>query len=900
MSTSTTAAAGQPAIKREDSPEPEPPPYKMPAAPEAPITTAPAQVADPKDPEGFLRRCAGYNRKKKDVRCSAVIGKNSHQTKNTRPTYLPTCHAHRDQLSFAGWCQFQQDDGETCGTLFRWAPPNPQLCDEHLGHPNTPCYFMRLPLELRHEIYRYLLPSKPIGSSTSPLHVTEEEQPPTWVHMPQHQSGPVLVLQPTHDSVRRHSMNAVTRAPMGTVFPMPLMNLLLVSRQMKAEVKDLLYDTVPFTIDVRKDGTYMCGRRLLEPRRADGSSHFGGNDADTAKAKFLSTFDWAAVKNYNVDILVENWQDEASHGHSAFQWDEEVEIYDIRDYVGVVVSGILAKSRYLCKLNVRLGLSKFAWESDVLLANFKAIFGPFERLRNVNQPRFRGIYEGTPQYNNIITLPLHPPPPPSPLSRVGPRHLSRVGALCSVPQLPTTNPLRVADDQAFEDYRLEWERSISLKSSISLVRKPAIRTMFTEFKEFYTKLSTITPEVTARTGKHAFLHRARVAREQENVTAFRLLRNELIEYWYTYLEQVERRKEDMDARLSRMLDADTYPGPQDETPGSRRGSGSTSAPSSSVQSPVILDKDTMDKEGIPMQGNVLNESHEIRAWKQQKRLQFLYERTQRQAQMTAQRQQQQQQALAMQAHQAALQNANPQGQGNLPSPPPHVHFQQAQQALALNPQPPYRPVPASPSAISPAARLQSSVQAQQQYARRLAARSPFVPTVAQPQNIAMPVMPQRQQQMLQQQQQQQQQQSFGALRFQRALATSPIAPAPSLPSASILSLSPHQSDSEASPSSWPFDAPWQPDAAEQPESRAVGGLPTPESLSRGHKRYSLETDGVEEVGLKKRRVNSATVEVNENGDEVMVIDDDYVWRGWEGEQGLGEGKGKGKAVWVEG
>ncbi|KAF1958715.1 hypothetical protein CC80DRAFT_407716, partial [Byssothecium circinans] len=494
-------------IKIEDSPEPVLP-VSLP-----PSNAAPSSPMDPKDPEGFLRRCSGIN-KKKGVRCGAVIGRNSHHTKKSHPTYLPTCYAHKDQQSYAGWCQFMQADGGRCGRLFRWTPPYFELCSEHQGHPNTPCYFTALPLELRLEVFRYLLPAKPIGSSTSLLHVEnpddEEESPGC--------------------------------------------------RQICVEVKDLLYSTVPFTIDVRKDGTFLCGRRLLEPRRADGSSHFITNEVDGMKSKFLNTFDFAAVKNYSVDILVENWGEDASRAYRHVPWDEEVEIYDIRDYVGVVVSGILAKSRNLCKLNVRLGLSKFTWNEEQLLENVKTIVGPFERLRNVRQPRLRGVYDSTPNTNFMISLPLPSQPPPG-LFRV---HLDQPATrqstpLCSVPQLPTQAPLKISTEAAFAQYRSDWVRWITSTSSTSLTHKPPIRTMFTEFKEFYTKLSAIIPLVTERAGRHAFLHRARVAREQEDIERFRLLRNELIQYWYAYLEQEDRRRDDLNRRLSKMLDVDVYP-----------------------------------------------------------------------------------------------------------------------------------------------------------------------------------------------------------------------------------------------------------------------------------------------------------------------------------------------------
>jgi hypothetical protein len=110
-------------IKIEDSPEPTLPPAS-PAVTivadnspnEASTTQTSSTVAvDPRDPEGFLRRCSGYNKKTK-VRCGQPIGKNS-AAKNQHPTFLPTCKNHRDQQSFAGWCQLIEN-GERCGRLY--------------------------------------------------------------------------------------------------------------------------------------------------------------------------------------------------------------------------------------------------------------------------------------------------------------------------------------------------------------------------------------------------------------------------------------------------------------------------------------------------------------------------------------------------------------------------------------------------------------------------------------------------------------------------------------------------------------------------------------------------------------------------------------------------------------
>lgn len=378
----------------------------------------------------------------------------------------------------------------------------------------------------------------------------------------------------------------------------------------------------------------MCGRRLLEPRRADGSSHFVATEVDNLKNRFLNTFDWAHVKNYNVDILVEKWEDSQAVSRAPGFWDEEVEIYDIRDYVGVVVSGILGKSRNLCKLNVRIGLSKFSWSEKELLDNVKTIVGPFERLRNVRQPRLRGIYDSTPHTNFMISLPL---PVQARAARAGPEVYAKLPTpLCSVPQLPAQAPLKVATDPCFADFRSEWERWLSSTASSSVIHKPPIRAMFTQFKEFYSKLSCINPTVMQKTGRKAFLHRARVAREKEDVVAFRELRNELIEYWYSYWELEEQKKADIERKLSKMLDVDVYPSTM-----------SNSFTQMSLQPPLPTNVPAM----MPQAGSIFNPDtkHDVQ--------------------------------LPPPQHQ------HPQTLDSSPSPPA-LHQHQIQQTMALNPRPP--------------------------------------------------------------------------------------------------------------------------------------------------------------------------------------------------------------------
>lgn len=330
-----TMAAATTTTKAQNSAQPHLPSIGIAPPPMEP----PLPPLNSQDPEKYLKRCSGYC-KKTNLRCSASIGKKAQ--KDTRPTYLPTCALHRDQQSLAGWCQFTSSDGRRCARLFRWNPPHFELCNDHQGHPSTPCYFLKqLPLELRHEVYRYLIPTEPIDSSTAAVHDRSSQEPD------QRASRLPVLSYPSPMRATR-----VLRSK----FPMRLLDLLSVSRQVHDEVKDRLFSTVTFKIDIRKDGTFMCGRRLLEPKRADGSSHFLFDEADHAKRKFLKCFDWASAKNYAVDILLENCpianpQHVPSTANMTMRsrWDEEVEIYDIR---GQSIVPCCSAASYISRLHL--------------------------------------------------------------------------------------------------------------------------------------------------------------------------------------------------------------------------------------------------------------------------------------------------------------------------------------------------------------------------------------------------------------------------------------------------------------------------------------------------------------------------------------------------------------------
>jgi hypothetical protein len=258
----------------------------------------------------------------------------------------------------------------------------------------------------------------------------------------------------------------------------------------------------------------------------------------------------------------------------------------------VVVSGILAKSKNLCKLQVRVCLADFQWEQDQILANARLLVSPFERLRNVRQASLGGVFEGKPDNNSMYSV-----------ARGGVNIVdAQPGsyAICSVPSIPINNLVLAPGIPPLNTYAAHWRRWISATGSTPMTEDPQIRRMFTEFKDFYTHLSGIVREVTYRNGRHTFLHRARVAREQEDVIAFREIRSELIQYWEMYLAREEQKKKDMDQRLGNLLSSDSYPSHEWEAMSPKQ---HKSPSGQSIQSPVLLDADTMARDGIPMTGN---------------------------------------------------------------------------------------------------------------------------------------------------------------------------------------------------------------------------------------------------------------------------------------------------------
>lgn len=297
------------------------------------------------------------------------------------------------------------------------------------------------------------------------------------------------------------------------------------------------------------------GRRILEPIETDG---FGSRyEKQAADARFIQNFAWSSVRNYDVSIAVERQMD--SRGRRISDWDEEVELYDIRgkqtlgqgdvvetdvspDFVAVLVSGVLAKARQLNNLQTRIYLRKFDWSHERGIYNTKLLIGPLERLRCVRNPRLIGVFRGE---------------GPSEVYAHRHRALNDINNRCITP--PTLDPMPVLGPgmPTFDSLASEWERCLALEAPSNILPKTPMTKLFVEFKALHNKLSTLIP-LAVRHRRYCYLHRARVAREHEDVASFRAVAAQLLQQWHHRLWQLEQEKLEVNAALQRVVDADTF------------------------------------------------------------------------------------------------------------------------------------------------------------------------------------------------------------------------------------------------------------------------------------------------------------------------------------------------------
>ncbi|KAJ4988952.1 hypothetical protein SVAN01_05576 [Stagonosporopsis vannaccii] len=416
--------------------------------------------------------------------------------------------------------------GPALASLFETGEPIEQTSDKqyssdlHLSpnnpddvEPLAPCYFLKLPAELRQEVFSYLMPEEPIHS---------------------------LIVYDANWSTTCGTI--VTGGSLRTRLPVELHSILLgFGREMYQEIKDMFYSITTFTIDITRDGVMLCGRRILLPFVRD-RYNFQNHDQQGID-RFLRHFDWSAVKNYTVNIVLGRQECAEDPRMGMNPYDDEVELYDMRDYVAIVVSGVLSKARDLRNLLVSVETKDPSIVPRYILEDARMLIVPFERLRRVKKPRFLGVFR------DINCYPTH-------------IHRHRRQSLHTAPLCARINlrpvPLLTPDMPDFASFVQDWESTLATKAAATILPASPMTQLFVEFKALHGTLVQLMPNA-VRLGRQCFLHRARVAREKEDIEGFRAVERELMACWRHQLQLRELEKQEVERALKRVVDADVYP-----------------------------------------------------------------------------------------------------------------------------------------------------------------------------------------------------------------------------------------------------------------------------------------------------------------------------------------------------
>jgi hypothetical protein len=505
---------------------PQPPPLPPPALPAPP---QPFQLPPPPPPpswrgiSNFVNQWPqGVDLDAFDRNCNAV-----HQNGTLCPkvaavypkSYLPVCKLHKKQRLRLGYCKAETTGRGACHRLIKWKPPFFELCDAHREWTGMPCHLLKLPTEIRMEIFSYLLPDRPISA---------------WLDR----------------SLRRDGFKCTS-------------DLLLVSKQIHSEAQDVLYRTQPYTVSIQRNTLNMCGRAYYHD--ISGSQLTTPNSNPGRLPVRPPMLD--KIKSIRIQITMIKPSTRLNRrGRSRYNWDEEVEIYDLRDSVQCLLH-MLQSRNSLHHLSIVFCTQNQLddWDDDRQLGFLKTVMDPLRGLRNILHVDMKCIYQctdnlrmNTTQYildhlgpRRRILTPIAMGGSPSRATIMTPNSnefslsncFDTYGTLTShTPMLDVTK--RLHDHAGFLSFKEAWETEIKSSST----PPPSQRAAKSAFKAFRATYNTVDNHYFTRLpkGKEWMLHQARVAREKGDIQAIHDLRVELESKVQEYIEldrQTLKRKE---------------------------------------------------------------------------------------------------------------------------------------------------------------------------------------------------------------------------------------------------------------------------------------------------------------------------------------------------------------------
>lgn len=318
-------------------------------------------------------------------------------------------------------------------------------------------------------------------------------------------------------------------------------SLLLVSKQISQEASDVLYGAHPFTVSIQRNSLNLCGWSYYHNRSDSQITLHPSPTTQYIRPPMLSKIRSIRIQMSLIKPVVRG--NRRSRVRSP--WDDEVEVYDLRDSVLTTVQMLQQQQSPLRSLSILLTTQNQAgtWEEEEQLSFLELITEPFKQLRNIPAIKLENIYycrdplrmnvtqyildKLSPAVDAVATMAKAAPNATS-IENAGPVWSSTDFWLSnsyqcssSAPHPPPLLSLSkiLSKDDKFAAWKKDLEDVIMTKTTAEVSPQcESARRAFAAFRQVYTSVDSYYFSRLPK-GRDWLLHQARVAREKGDLKA---------------------------------------------------------------------------------------------------------------------------------------------------------------------------------------------------------------------------------------------------------------------------------------------------------------------------------------------------------------------------------------------
>lgn len=167
-------------------------------------------------------------------------------------------------------------------------------------------------------------------------------------------------------------------------------SLLLVSKHISQEASDVLYGAHPFTVSIQRNSLNLCGWSYYHNRSDSQITLHPSPTTHYIRPPMLSK-----IRSIRIQMsLIKPTVRGNRRSRVRSPWDDEVEVYDLRDSVLTTVQMLQQQHSPLRSLSILLATQNQAgiWEEEEQLSFLKLITEPFKQLRNIPVVKLENVY----------------------------------------------------------------------------------------------------------------------------------------------------------------------------------------------------------------------------------------------------------------------------------------------------------------------------------------------------------------------------------------------------------------------------------------------------------------------------------------------------------------------------